>query len=77
MSGPVSKNQSISKRTLNGKLLFLQVVSESLAMITKCLITVVLVFSAPQWGLYIFSAAQVRVYMYNKGESNIEILFVI
>ncbi|XP_071375133.1 man(5)GlcNAc(2)-PP-dolichol translocation protein RFT1 [Centroberyx affinis] len=36
----------------------LKVVAESLAMIAKCLITVVLVVSAPEWGLYIFSAAQ-------------------
>lgn len=28
-------------------------------MIAKCLVTVVFVVSAPQWGLYIFSAAQV------------------
>uniref|UniRef100_A0A7N6BQU6 Protein RFT1 homolog n=1 Tax=Anabas testudineus TaxID=64144 RepID=A0A7N6BQU6_ANATE len=36
----------------------LKVVAESLAMIAKCSITVVLVVSAPEWGLYIFSAAQ-------------------
>ncbi|XP_030632458.1 protein RFT1 homolog [Chanos chanos] len=36
----------------------LKVVAESLAMIAKCLVTVVMVVSAPQWGLYIFSAAQ-------------------
>ncbi|KAM6981293.1 man(5)GlcNAc(2)-PP-dolichol translocation protein RFT1 [Aplochiton taeniatus] len=36
----------------------LKVVAESLAMIAKCILTVVLVVSAPQWGLYIFSAAQ-------------------
>ncbi|XP_072540629.1 man(5)GlcNAc(2)-PP-dolichol translocation protein RFT1 [Salminus brasiliensis] len=36
----------------------LKVVAESLAMIAKCLVTVVLVVSAPKWGLYIFSAAQ-------------------
>lgn len=36
----------------------LKVVAESLAMVAKCIFTVVLVVSAPQWGLYIFSAAQ-------------------
>ncbi|XP_055725365.1 protein RFT1 homolog [Salvelinus fontinalis] len=36
----------------------LKVVAESLAMVAKCVLTVVLVVSAPQWGLYIFSAAQ-------------------
>uniref|UniRef100_A0AAR2LFV5 Protein RFT1 homolog n=1 Tax=Pygocentrus nattereri TaxID=42514 RepID=A0AAR2LFV5_PYGNA len=36
----------------------LKVVAESLAMIAKCLVTVVMVVSAPDWGLYIFSAAQ-------------------
>uniref|UniRef100_A0A7N8WTM9 Protein RFT1 homolog n=1 Tax=Mastacembelus armatus TaxID=205130 RepID=A0A7N8WTM9_9TELE len=35
----------------------LKVVAESLAMIAKCSITVVLVVSARDWGLYIFSAA--------------------
>ncbi|CAM9195610.1 unnamed protein product [Lampetra planeri] len=35
----------------------LKVVAESLAMIAKCSITVVLVVSAREWGLYIFSAA--------------------
>ncbi|XP_047438159.1 protein RFT1 homolog [Mugil cephalus] len=35
----------------------LKVVAESLAMIAKCSITVVLVVFAPGWGLYIFSAA--------------------
>lgn len=39
-----------------------QVIAESLAMIAKCLITVVMVVSAPQWGLYIFSAAQVCMF---------------
>ncbi|KAI4892752.1 hypothetical protein NFI96_032313 [Prochilodus magdalenae] len=34
------------------------VVAESLAMIAKCLVTVVMIVSAPHWGLYIFSAAQ-------------------
>ena len=38
----------------------LKVVAESLAMIAKCVLTVVLVVSAPQWGLYIFSMAQVQ-----------------
>lgn len=38
----------------------LKVVAESLAMIAKCSITVVLVVFARQWGLYIFSAAHVR-----------------
>uniref|UniRef100_A0A3B1IKK1 Protein RFT1 homolog n=1 Tax=Astyanax mexicanus TaxID=7994 RepID=A0A3B1IKK1_ASTMX len=42
----------------------LKVVAESLAMIAKCVVTVVMVVSAPQWGLYIFSAAQVRLTMY-------------
>lgn len=37
----------------------LKVVSESLAMIAKCILTVVLVVSSPQWGLYIFSVAQI------------------
>uniref|UniRef100_A0A8B9RJC6 Protein RFT1 homolog n=1 Tax=Astyanax mexicanus TaxID=7994 RepID=A0A8B9RJC6_ASTMX len=36
----------------------LKVVAESLAMIAKCVVTVLMVVSAPQWGLYIFSAAQ-------------------
>ncbi|XP_056130858.1 protein RFT1 homolog [Lampris incognitus] len=36
----------------------LKVVAESLAMVAKCLLTVVMVVSAPDWGLYIFSAAQ-------------------
>uniref|UniRef100_A0A3B4YZ46 Protein RFT1 homolog n=1 Tax=Stegastes partitus TaxID=144197 RepID=A0A3B4YZ46_9TELE len=35
----------------------LKVVAESLAMIAKCSITVVLVMFAREWGLYIFSAA--------------------
>ncbi|KAM9859373.1 man(5)GlcNAc(2)-PP-dolichol translocation protein RFT1 [Aulostomus maculatus] len=35
----------------------LKVVAESLAMIAKCTVTVVLVVSASEWGLYIFSAA--------------------
>lgn len=37
----------------------LKVVAESLAMIAKCSITVVLVMFAREWGLYIFSAAHV------------------
>ncbi|XP_029989843.1 protein RFT1 homolog [Sphaeramia orbicularis] len=37
----------------------LKVVAESLAMIAKCSITVVLVVFARQWGLYIFSAAHI------------------
>ncbi|KAM4613267.1 man(5)GlcNAc(2)-PP-dolichol translocation protein RFT1 [Polymixia lowei] len=36
----------------------LKVVAESLAMIAKCVLTVVLVVSFPEQGLYIFSAAQ-------------------
>ncbi|XP_062854204.1 protein RFT1 homolog [Trichomycterus rosablanca] len=36
----------------------LKVIAESLAMIAKCLVTVVMVVAAPEWGLYIFSAAQ-------------------
>lgn len=36
----------------------LKVIAESLAIIAKCLVTVLMVVSAPQWGLYIFSAAQ-------------------
>ncbi|XP_010767813.1 protein RFT1 homolog [Notothenia coriiceps] len=36
----------------------LKVVAESLAMIAKCSITVVMVMFAREWGLYIFSAAQ-------------------
>ncbi|XP_066520508.1 man(5)GlcNAc(2)-PP-dolichol translocation protein RFT1 isoform X2 [Hoplias malabaricus] len=39
-------------------LIRLKVIAESLAMIAKCLVTVVMVVSAPKWGLYIFSAAQ-------------------
>uniref|UniRef100_H3CC36 Protein RFT1 homolog n=1 Tax=Tetraodon nigroviridis TaxID=99883 RepID=H3CC36_TETNG len=35
----------------------LKVVAESLAMVAKCSVTVVLVVLAPEWGLYIFSAA--------------------
>lgn len=38
----------------------LKVVAESLAMIAKCSLTVVLVVFASEWGLYIFSAAHVR-----------------
>lgn len=38
----------------------LKVVAESLAMIAKCSITVVLVVFSREWGLYIFSAAHVR-----------------
>lgn len=37
-----------------------KVVSESVAMIAKCLITVALVVTARDWGLYIFAAAHVR-----------------
>lgn len=40
----------------------LKVVAESLAMIAKCSITVVLVVSAREWGLYIFSAAHVSLH---------------
>uniref|UniRef100_A0A8C7YLQ2 Protein RFT1 homolog n=1 Tax=Oryzias sinensis TaxID=183150 RepID=A0A8C7YLQ2_9TELE len=36
---------------------WLKVVAESLAMIAKCSVTVVLVLFAREWGLYIFSAA--------------------
>ncbi|KAJ8370549.1 hypothetical protein SKAU_G00105770 [Synaphobranchus kaupii] len=36
----------------------LKVVAESLAMVARCLLTMTLVVWAPQWGLYIFSAAQ-------------------
>ncbi|KAG7326306.1 hypothetical protein KOW79_009707 [Hemibagrus wyckioides] len=36
----------------------LKVIAESLAIIAKCLVTVMMVVSAPRWGLYIFSAAQ-------------------
>ncbi|XP_075997152.1 man(5)GlcNAc(2)-PP-dolichol translocation protein RFT1 [Genypterus blacodes] len=36
----------------------LKVVAESLAMVAKCSVTVVLVVCARQWGLYIFSLAQ-------------------
>ncbi|XP_053492670.1 protein RFT1 homolog [Ictalurus furcatus] len=36
----------------------LKVIAESLAIIAKCLVTMMMVVSAPQWGLYIFSAAQ-------------------
>lgn len=38
----------------------LKVVAESLAMVAKCSVTVVSVVLAPEWGLYIFSAAHVR-----------------
>lgn len=38
----------------------LKVLAESLAMIAKCSVTVVLVVFAREWGLYIFSAAHVR-----------------
>lgn len=38
----------------------LKVVAESLAMVAKCSVTVVAVVLAPEWGLYIFSAAHVR-----------------
>lgn len=37
----------------------LKVVAESLAMVAKCTITVLLVLVVPHWGLYIFSAAHV------------------
>ncbi|XP_042195504.1 protein RFT1 homolog isoform X4 [Callorhinchus milii] len=36
----------------------LKVISESLSMVTKCVLTVVLVMVVPQWGLFIFSLAQ-------------------
>ncbi|KAI1892741.1 hypothetical protein AGOR_G00136660 [Albula goreensis] len=36
----------------------LKVVAESLAMVARCVLTMVLVVWSPQWGLYIFSAAQ-------------------
>ncbi|XP_064154766.1 protein RFT1 homolog [Anguilla rostrata] len=36
----------------------LKVVAESLAMVARCMLTMALVVWAPQWGLYIFSAAQ-------------------
>ncbi|XP_076870595.1 man(5)GlcNAc(2)-PP-dolichol translocation protein RFT1 [Brachyhypopomus gauderio] len=36
----------------------LKVIAESLSMIAKCVFTVTMVVAAPQWGLYIFSAAQ-------------------
>lgn len=39
----------------------LKVVTESLAMIAKCSITVVLVVSAREWGLFIFAAAHVSL----------------
>lgn len=40
-------------------LVHLKVAAESLAMVAKCVVTVLLVLVAPQWGLYIFSAAHV------------------
>ena len=39
----------------------LQVVAESSAMVAKCIVTVVMVMSAPEWGLYIFAASQVAI----------------
>nr|XP_014341450.1 PREDICTED: protein RFT1 homolog [Latimeria chalumnae] len=36
----------------------IKVVAESLSIIVKCILTVVLVVLFPQWGLYIFSSAQ-------------------
>ncbi|XP_012691497.1 protein RFT1 homolog isoform X2 [Clupea harengus] len=36
----------------------LKVVAESSAMVAKCIVTVVMVMSAPEWGLYIFAASQ-------------------
>ncbi|TFK04962.1 Protein RFT1-like protein [Platysternon megacephalum] len=36
----------------------LKVIAESLAIISKCILTVILVVLYPQWGLYIFSLAQ-------------------
>ncbi|KAJ8408147.1 hypothetical protein AAFF_G00263750 [Aldrovandia affinis] len=36
----------------------LKVMAESLAMLARCVLTIALVVWAPQWGLYIFSAAQ-------------------
>lgn len=37
----------------------LKVLAESLAMVAKCSVTVVVVVLAPEWGLYIFSGAHV------------------
>ncbi|XP_053932952.1 protein RFT1 homolog isoform X1 [Cuculus canorus] len=36
----------------------LKVISESLAIVSKCILTVILVVLYPQWGLYVFSLAQ-------------------
>uniref|UniRef100_A0A803Y6L4 Protein RFT1 homolog n=1 Tax=Meleagris gallopavo TaxID=9103 RepID=A0A803Y6L4_MELGA len=36
----------------------LKVIAESLSVVTKCILTVILVILYPQWGLYIFSLAQ-------------------
>ncbi|XP_074861523.1 man(5)GlcNAc(2)-PP-dolichol translocation protein RFT1 isoform X3 [Carettochelys insculpta] len=36
----------------------LKVIAESLSVISKCILTVILVLLHPQWGLYIFSLAQ-------------------
>lgn len=36
----------------------LKVIAESLAMVAKCVVTVVMVVCAPAWGLYIFAGAQ-------------------
>lgn len=38
---------------------FLKVIAESLSVVSKCVLTVVLVILYPQWGLHIFSLAQV------------------
>lgn len=49
----------------------LKVIAESLAMIAKCSITVVLVVFARDWGLYIFSAAHVRQQLIDKCKCNV------
>ncbi|OXB60687.1 hypothetical protein ASZ78_011527 [Callipepla squamata] len=36
----------------------LKVIAESLSIVSKCILTVILVILYPQWGLYIFSLAQ-------------------
>lgn len=40
---------------------FLKVIAESLSVVSKCILTVTLVVLYPQWGLYIFSLAQVSL----------------
>ncbi|XP_072437796.1 man(5)GlcNAc(2)-PP-dolichol translocation protein RFT1 isoform X3 [Chiloscyllium punctatum] len=44
----------------------LKVIAESLAIVAKCVLTVLCVTIVPHWGLYIFSVAQVRDFIQKK-----------